>query len=79
MAELTEGIRWAFMDMLENENTWMDLGTKRKAIEKVKAFKYIQFLDEWDYPSAICLKRCRTCVYLLLKSVYPVNFIEYLV
>ncbi|XP_034972039.1 phosphate-regulating neutral endopeptidase PHEX isoform X2 [Zootoca vivipara] len=37
MAELTEGIRWAFMDMLENENTWMDLGTKRKAIEKAKA------------------------------------------
>ncbi|KAL7983716.1 hypothetical protein Chor_000592 [Crotalus horridus] len=34
MAELTEGIRWAFIDMLENENDWMDLDTKRKAVEK---------------------------------------------
>ncbi|KAG6930389.1 phosphate regulating endopeptidase -like protein, X-linked, partial [Chelydra serpentina] len=24
MAELTEGIRWAFIDMLEKENDWMD-------------------------------------------------------
>uniref|UniRef100_A0A8C6XM66 Phosphate regulating endopeptidase X-linked n=1 Tax=Naja naja TaxID=35670 RepID=A0A8C6XM66_NAJNA len=37
MAELTEGIRWAFIDMLENENDWMDLDTKRKAVEKAKA------------------------------------------
>ncbi|XP_060090055.1 phosphate-regulating neutral endopeptidase PHEX [Heteronotia binoei] len=37
MAELTEGIRWAFIDMLEKENTWMDLETRRKAIEKAKA------------------------------------------
>nr|XP_006128821.1 phosphate-regulating neutral endopeptidase isoform X2 [Pelodiscus sinensis] len=37
MAELTEGIRWAFIDMLEKENDWMDSGTKRKAKEKAKA------------------------------------------
>ncbi|KAJ7319550.1 hypothetical protein JRQ81_019061 [Phrynocephalus forsythii] len=37
MEELTEGIRWAFMDMLEKENTWMDLETKRRATEKAKA------------------------------------------
>lgn len=40
MAELTEGIRWAFIDMLENENDWMDLDTKRKAVEKVRMLKY---------------------------------------
>uniref|UniRef100_A0A8C4VUG0 Phosphate regulating endopeptidase X-linked n=1 Tax=Gopherus evgoodei TaxID=1825980 RepID=A0A8C4VUG0_9SAUR len=37
MAELTEGIRWAFIDMLEKENDWMDARTKRKANEKAKA------------------------------------------
>nr|XP_020644827.1 phosphate-regulating neutral endopeptidase [Pogona vitticeps] len=37
MEELTEGIRWAFMDMLEKENTWMDSETKRRATEKAKA------------------------------------------
>ncbi|XP_074839475.1 phosphate-regulating neutral endopeptidase PHEX [Carettochelys insculpta] len=37
MAELTEGIRWAFIDMLEKENDWMDSRTKRKAKEKAKA------------------------------------------
>nr|XP_032634830.1 phosphate-regulating neutral endopeptidase PHEX [Chelonoidis abingdonii] len=37
MAELTEGIRWAFVDMLEKENDWMDARTKRKAKEKAKA------------------------------------------
>ncbi|KAM9171292.1 phosphate-regulating neutral endopeptidase PHEX isoform 3-T3 [Pangshura tecta] len=37
MAELTEGIRWAFIDMLEKENDWMDARTKRKAHEKAKA------------------------------------------
>lgn len=35
MEELTEGIRWAFIDMLEKENDWMDSETKRKAYEKV--------------------------------------------
>lgn len=35
MEELTEGIRWAFIDMLEKENDWMDSETKRKAHEKV--------------------------------------------
>ncbi|XP_006033986.1 phosphate-regulating neutral endopeptidase [Alligator sinensis] len=37
MEELTEGIRWAFVDMLEKENDWMDLETKRKAYEKARA------------------------------------------
>lgn len=37
MEELIEGIRWAFIDMLEKENDWMDPPTKKKAIEKVRA------------------------------------------
>ncbi|XP_048868278.1 phosphate-regulating neutral endopeptidase PHEX isoform X2 [Brienomyrus brachyistius] len=37
MEELVEGIRWAFVDMLEKENTWMDEDTKRKAMEKAHA------------------------------------------
>nr|XP_023701007.1 phosphate-regulating neutral endopeptidase isoform X1 [Paramormyrops kingsleyae]XP_023701008.1 phosphate-regulating neutral endopeptidase isoform X1 [Paramormyrops kingsleyae] len=37
MEELVEGIRWAFVDMLEKENTWMDEDTKRKATEKAHA------------------------------------------
>ncbi|XP_053313249.1 phosphate-regulating neutral endopeptidase PHEX [Spea bombifrons] len=36
MQELIEGIRWAFIDMLEKENDWMDEETKRKAEEKAK-------------------------------------------
>lgn len=36
MEELTEGIRWAFIDLLEKENDWMDSETKRRAHEKVK-------------------------------------------
>lgn len=35
MEELIDGIRWAFIDMLEKENDWMDAETKEKAIEKV--------------------------------------------
>lgn len=35
MEELIEGIRWAFIDMLEKENDWMDPPTKKKAIVKV--------------------------------------------
>ncbi|XP_023378101.1 phosphate-regulating neutral endopeptidase [Pteropus vampyrus] len=37
MEELIEGVRWAFIDMLEKENEWMDAGTKRKAKEKARA------------------------------------------
>ncbi|XP_066534834.1 phosphate-regulating neutral endopeptidase PHEX [Hoplias malabaricus] len=37
MEELIEGIRWAFIDMLEKENDWMDGETKKKAIEKAHA------------------------------------------
>ncbi|KAG8450602.1 hypothetical protein GDO86_003032 [Hymenochirus boettgeri] len=36
MEELVEGIRWAFIDMLEKENDWMDAETKFKAKEKAK-------------------------------------------
>ncbi|KAL1006229.1 hypothetical protein UPYG_G00069520 [Umbra pygmaea] len=34
MEELIEGVRWAFINMLEQENDWMDGQTKKKAIEK---------------------------------------------
>lgn len=34
MEELIEGIRWAFIDMLQKENDWMDKPTKQKAVEK---------------------------------------------
>ncbi|OCT91508.1 phosphate-regulating neutral endopeptidase PHEX [Xenopus laevis] len=34
MEELIDGIRWAFIDMLEKENDWMDEATKAKAKEK---------------------------------------------
>ncbi|XP_069060840.1 phosphate-regulating neutral endopeptidase PHEX [Pleurodeles waltl] len=37
MEELTEGVRWAFIDMLEKDNDWMDETTKRKAKEKANA------------------------------------------
>ncbi|XP_065114436.1 phosphate-regulating neutral endopeptidase PHEX isoform X2 [Paramisgurnus dabryanus] len=37
MVELIDGIRWAFIDMLEKENDWMDQETKRKATEKAHA------------------------------------------
>ncbi|KAG7231278.1 hypothetical protein INR49_012109 [Caranx melampygus] len=37
MEELIEGIRWAFIDMLEKENDWMDQPTKKRAIDKAHA------------------------------------------
>lgn len=37
MEELIEGIRAAFIDMLENENDWMDEETKNKAREKANS------------------------------------------
>ncbi|MFT7812528.1 phosphate-regulating neutral endopeptidase isoform X1 [Arapaima gigas] len=37
MEELIEGIRWAFVDMLEKENDWMDEETKKRATEKAHA------------------------------------------
>ncbi|XP_068566340.1 phosphate-regulating neutral endopeptidase PHEX [Cebidichthys violaceus] len=37
MEELIEGVRWAFIDMLEKENDWMDEPTKKKAVEKAHA------------------------------------------
>ncbi len=36
MEELIEGVRWAFIDMLEKENDWMDRPTKTRAVEKVR-------------------------------------------
>ncbi|KAM9319451.1 phosphate-regulating neutral endopeptidase PHEX [Gastrophryne carolinensis] len=53
MEELIEGIRWAFIDMLENENDWMDEETKSKAKEKAKAVMakvgYPEFLMNETY------------------------------
>ncbi|XP_054478641.1 phosphate-regulating neutral endopeptidase PHEX [Anoplopoma fimbria] len=37
MEELIDGVRWAFIDMLEKENDWMDKPTKKKAVEKAHA------------------------------------------
>ncbi|KAF3703796.1 Metalloendopeptidase -like protein PEX [Channa argus] len=34
MEELIQGVRRAFIDILEKENDWMDLPTKKRAIEK---------------------------------------------
>ncbi|KAF4075624.1 hypothetical protein AMELA_G00220960 [Ameiurus melas] len=48
MEELIDGIRWAFIDMLENENDWMDAETKTKAIEKAHAV-----LPKVGYPEFI--------------------------
>lgn len=48
MEELIEGIRWAFIDMLEKENDWMDESTKKKAIEKAHAV-----LPKVGYPEFI--------------------------
>lgn len=39
MEELIEGVRWAFMDMLEKENDWMDPPTKKRAVDKVRRAK----------------------------------------
>lgn len=36
MEELIEGVRWAFIDMLEKENDWMDPPTKKRAVDKVR-------------------------------------------
>ncbi|XP_047664311.1 phosphate-regulating neutral endopeptidase PHEX [Tachysurus fulvidraco] len=48
MEELIDGIRWAFIDMLDKENDWMDAETKRKAIEKAHAV-----LPKVGYPEFI--------------------------
>lgn len=37
MEELIEGVRWAFIDMLEKENDWMDPPTKNRAVDKAHA------------------------------------------
>lgn len=34
MEELIDGIRWAFIDMLQKENDWMDVETKKRATDK---------------------------------------------
>lgn len=54
MEELIEGVRWAFIDMLEKENEWMDTGTKRKAKEKVRIpfdekYTKVRLLVEWIF------------------------------
>ncbi|XP_068126122.1 phosphate-regulating neutral endopeptidase PHEX [Hyperolius riggenbachi] len=53
MEEIIEGIRWAFIDMLEKENDWMDEETKSKAKEKANAVMakvgYPEFLMNETY------------------------------
>ncbi|XP_067896221.1 phosphate-regulating neutral endopeptidase PHEX isoform X2 [Heterodontus francisci] len=46
--DLVAGIRWAFVDMLEEENDWMDMETKTKAKEKAHAV-----LAKIGYPNFI--------------------------
>ncbi|KAF7214142.1 phosphate-regulating neutral endopeptidase PHEX isoform X1 [Nothobranchius furzeri] len=48
MEELIDGVRWAFIDMLEKENDWMDQQTKKRAIEKAHAV-----LPKVGYPEFI--------------------------
>ncbi|KAM9827870.1 phosphate-regulating neutral endopeptidase PHEX isoform 2-T2 [Neosynchiropus ocellatus] len=48
MEELIRGVRWAFIDMLEKENEWMDEPTKKRAIEKAHAV-----LPKVGYPEFI--------------------------
>uniref|UniRef100_A0A672PZQ4 Phosphate regulating endopeptidase homolog, X-linked n=1 Tax=Sinocyclocheilus grahami TaxID=75366 RepID=A0A672PZQ4_SINGR len=48
MEELINGIRWAFIYMLEKENDWMDKETKRKSTEKAHAV-----LAKVGYPDLI--------------------------
>ncbi|XP_053715599.1 phosphate-regulating neutral endopeptidase PHEX isoform X2 [Synchiropus splendidus] len=48
MEELIQGVRWAFIDMLEKENEWMDEPTKKKAVEKAHAV-----LPKVGYPEFI--------------------------
>ncbi|KAI5091992.1 phosphate-regulating neutral endopeptidase isoform 1, partial [Silurus meridionalis] len=48
MEELVDGVRWAFIDMLKEENDWMDAETKTKAIEKAHAV-----LPKVGYPEFI--------------------------
>lgn len=45
MEELINGIRWAFNDILEKENDWMDNETKRKATEKVFSSVFVTAMN----------------------------------
>lgn len=45
MEELINGIRWAFNDILEKENDWMDKETKRKATEKVFSSVFVTAMN----------------------------------
>ncbi|XP_051870387.1 phosphate-regulating neutral endopeptidase PHEX [Pristis pectinata] len=46
--KLIDGIRWAFLDMLDKENDWMDAETKERAKEKAQAI-----LAKVGYPNFI--------------------------
>ncbi|XP_007908778.2 phosphate-regulating neutral endopeptidase PHEX [Callorhinchus milii] len=46
--ELVEGVRWAFLDILDKENDWMDKDTKNKAKEKANGVH-----SKIGYPSFI--------------------------
>lgn len=45
MEELIEGVRWAFIDMLEKENDWMDAPTKKRAVDKVRGANLGAYLE----------------------------------
>jgi len=64
MEELINGIRWAFIDMLEKENEWMDEETKKKATEKV----YYQCVCD-GYESTACPFLYHYCLYITLGSL----------
>lgn len=51
MEELIEGVRWAFIDMLEKENDWMDQPTKTRAIDKVR--KADSFIPMFHHISSV--------------------------
>lgn len=45
MEELIKGIRWAFIDILEKENEWMDEETKRKATDKARTSVFVMAMN----------------------------------
>ncbi|KAG8508699.1 Phosphate-regulating neutral endopeptidase PHEX [Galemys pyrenaicus] len=54
MEELIEGVRWAFIDMLEKENEWMDARTKSKAKEKGLENDNSEHHVKYDFSPSTC-------------------------
>uniref|UniRef100_A0A4W3ISP1 Phosphate regulating endopeptidase homolog, X-linked n=1 Tax=Callorhinchus milii TaxID=7868 RepID=A0A4W3ISP1_CALMI len=65
--ELVEGVRWAFLDILDKENDWMDKDTKNKAKEKVMHYNNNLYLYNVSKPSQNILYSGLT-VYFLGKA-----------